>query len=98
MEFEWDDGKRSSNYAKHGVWFDDAMYVFEGPTVERVDDRDDYGEPRFVSFGTVDGRVLAVIYTWRGNMCRIISSRKANKREQRAYYATLSQFAPESND
>ncbi|WP_448187752.1 BrnT family toxin [Azospirillum sp. sgz301742] len=97
MEFEWDEAKRLSNFDKHGVWFDDAIYIFEGRTVVRADPRDHGGETRFRAYGTVDGRVLAIVYTWRGDVCRVISARKANDREQRAYYAALSRVAPESD-
>nr|WP_245987105.1 BrnT family toxin [Azospirillum thermophilum] len=72
------------------------MYVFEGPTIVRPDLRDYGTETRFVTFGHVDGRLLAVVHTWRGNVCRIISARKANKREQRAYHSALLGHAPDS--
>lgn len=96
MEFEWDDNKNESNYEKHHVRFDDAMFIFEGPLLEREDIRTYDGETRFVAFGYVDGRLLAVVYTWRGNICRIISARKANKREQRAYRSAFLEQPPDT--
>ena len=50
--------------------------------LERADDRRDYGEPRFLAFGEIEGRVLAIVFTWRGMTRRIISARKANPRER----------------
>ena len=98
MEFEWGESKRLSNFDKHGVWFDDAIHIFEGRIVVRKDPRDYGGETRFTAYGAVDGRVLAVVHTWRGDVCRLISARKANQREQRAYHAALSRVAPDAED
>jgi uncharacterized protein len=61
--------------------------LFDGETIEVIDDRFDYREVRIVCFGELKGRLYAVVYTWRGENRRIISARKANVREQRAYYA-----------
>lgn len=49
---------------------------------EYADDRRDYGEPRTVALGCVDGEWLVVVYTWRGETCRIISARKASRKER----------------
>ncbi|MBK3804371.1 BrnT family toxin [Azospirillum brasilense] len=98
MDFEWDESKRLSNIAKHGIDFEDAMYIWDGTVIEKSDPRDYGGEKRFNSFGELDGRLLAVVHTWRGNTCRLISARKANDREQRAYHAALSSVAPEPDD
>ena len=87
FEFEWDENNRAAHLAKHGVDFRRAAKLFDGPTVETVDDRFDYGEARINAMGDVDGRVYFVTYTWRGVNRRIISARKANDDEQRAYYA-----------
>lgn len=95
MEFEWDEIKRVSNLMKHGIDFEDALYIWEGTVIEKADPRSYRGETRFVTFGECDGRLMAVVHTWRGNCCRIISARKANKRERRAYDAALSGVAPE---
>jgi len=66
-EFEWDNRKAAANFAKHGVSFDKAREVFNDPfAVDRLDDRADYGEQRFVIIGMVDGRLLFVSYTMRG--------------------------------
>ena len=87
MAFEWDEGKRAANLAKHGVDFLDVTPLFDGETVEMVDDRKDYGETRINCLGAIEGRVYSVTYTWRGAVRRIISARKANEREQGTYHA-----------
>jgi uncharacterized DUF497 family protein len=86
-DFEWDDGKAAENYAKHGVRFDAARYVFKDAfAIERLDDRVDYGEERYVIVGMVEGRLLAVVYTMRDDVIRIISARGAEPAEQREYH------------
>lgn len=65
MEFEWDEEKARINFDKHGVRFEDAIYIFENQTIERQDTRRDYGEVRIEAYGILDGRVLTVIYTDR---------------------------------
>jgi uncharacterized protein len=84
---EWDDAKALANLAKHGVSFETASAVFNDPfAVEREDDRMDYGEQRFNIIGMVDGRLLFVAYTLRGDIIRIISARGAEPFERRLYY------------
>jgi uncharacterized protein len=85
--FEWDEAKRQQNLAKHGVDFVDVIPIFDGRIVESADDRSDYGEHRVRCLGELGGRVYFTVYTWRGDSRRLISARKANVREQRAYYA-----------
>jgi uncharacterized protein len=87
MGFEWDERKRKSNLLIHKVDFIDVLSIFDGATLEIVDDRFDYGETRIRCLGEIEGRVYAVVYTWRGVNRRIISARKANARERRTYYA-----------
>lgn len=89
MVFEWDEEKREANLVKHGVDFGRMPALFDGPTVEIVDRRQDYGETRITCLGEIEGRVYVVAYTWRGANRRIISARKANAREQRTYYALV---------
>jgi len=60
--------------------------VFLDPNrIDREYKRRDYGEERYISLGTIEGRLFAVVYTQRGNAIRLISARKANDREQRQY-------------
>jgi uncharacterized DUF497 family protein len=86
LRFEWNKLKAKDNYAKHGVSFDLAKKVFKDPfAVEFLDDREDYGEERFVILGMVDGHILYVAYTERNETIRIISARRATKHEQETY-------------
>jgi uncharacterized protein len=85
--FEWDDVKAASNLAAHGVSFEAARRVFDDPfAIEYLDDREDYGEERFNIIGIVEGRVLFVAYTVRGDKIRIISARGAEPYERRLYH------------
>ena len=86
MVFEWDDAKYRLNIEKHGIRFEDAQRIFDGFTVDVIDDREDYGEERVISIGMLDGIVvLAVVHTDRGGTCRIISARQANRKERERY-------------
>ena len=86
MEFEWDPAKAASNLTKHGIDFDEAIAVFDDPRMLSIVDPRSYGETRYVAIGTVGGRTLAVVYTNRGNQIwRIISARRASRRERTAY-------------
>jgi uncharacterized protein len=89
MAFEWDEEKRQGNLVKHGVDFLDMTALFDGPTLEDIDDRYNYGETRINCTGEIQGRVFVVTITWRGADRRIISARKANAREQRKYHARV---------
>jgi uncharacterized DUF497 family protein len=85
--FEWDEAKAAENDAKHGVSFETARAVFRDPfAVERLDDREDYGEDRFILIGMADGVVLTVVYTERDGRIRLISARRAIKNEQDDYF------------
>ena len=92
MRYEWDEAKNRSNRAKHGLDFADAEQVFAGRCVTFVDDRFDYGEKRLVSLGTLAGRVVVMAHSPRGHdATRIISMRKANRREQKIYQKRLNE-------
>ncbi len=85
--FEWDDRKAAANYANHGIGFELAKQVFRDPfAVERLDDREDYGEDRFILIGIVERLLLCVTYTERRGRIRLISARRATKREQNEYF------------
>lgn len=90
MEFEWDEAKAFANIDKHGIDFIDAASVFNGETVTVEDNRYNYGERRFVTFGLLKGLVIAVVHTERDDLVRIISARKATKYEQRIYFEEIS--------
>ena len=86
-DFEWDEAKAADNYAKHGVSFELAVKVFRDLFgIERLDDREDYGEDRFILIGTAEGALLTVVYTERNGRIRIISARQATKREEDDYF------------
>lgn len=86
-EFEWDDAKAAANWRNHGISFEMASGVFKDVfAVEWMDDRRVDAEERFVAIGTVDGRLLYVAYTLRGERIRIISAREATSRERRRYH------------
>jgi uncharacterized DUF497 family protein len=83
--FEWDPKKAAGNFRKHGVRFADAVSVFEDEQALTVaDDADD--ERRWVTIGADGmGRIVVVVYTWRGERVRIISARWATRREREQY-------------
>ncbi len=85
MEFEWDGVKSDQNLRQRGFGFDSAAWVFDGPTLEAVDDRRAYGEIRIRAIGRVDENVLVVVYTDRNEVRRIISARKANRKERQLW-------------
>lgn len=81
----------NANLDKHGVDFIDAAQIFDNPTVEAVDDRQDYGEERIRAIGEHDGQVFVVIYTKRGEVIRLISAWKAGRNDRENYDKTLAQ-------
>lgn len=86
LEFEWDDEKASINEAKHGVPFAYATRVFlDDRRVDFDATRQADGESRRKVVGAIAGRVYCVVYTLRGGVCRIISARRANGKESKAY-------------
>jgi len=85
MQFEWDEAKRAENLAKHGVDFVDAAQVLSRSPLVLADERRDYGEPRYIAWGELNGLLLSVVFTVRGEALRIISARRANARERRRY-------------
>jgi uncharacterized DUF497 family protein len=91
VRYEWDQAKDRRNFAKHGLDFKDAEQVFAGPCVTFEDSRFDYGEERLITLGLLGGRVLVIAHAPRGPATRIISMRKANRREQEIYHKRLSE-------
>ncbi len=90
MKFEWDENKRLANLRKHGIDFIDVPVVFDADIVTVGDDRFSYGEQRFVTFGLLQGIVVAIVHTEREEFTRIISARKATKYEQQIYFEQIS--------
>lgn len=89
MEISYDVEKRDWTLRERGLDFDDAMHVFAGTTIDFVDDRKDYGEIRWVTFGLLESRLVALVWTERGKTRHIISMRKANDREKEIYEVQL---------
>ena len=86
MEFEWDERKARTNLRRHRVDFADAATVFEDDRAVTVTDEEP-DEERFSTLGLdALGRELVVIYTMRGKRIRIISARRATRREREEYH------------
>ena len=81
MDFDWDEAKSLRNRHERGFGFDAAALIFAGSVIEWCDIRQAWGEARVVAIGSVEGTILAVIYTSRGDRRRIISARRARKKE-----------------
>ena len=95
MQFEWDEEKDRANHAKHGIRFEEAKIIFASPMLTAPDDRQDYSQERFISYGQLNPLVVvAVIHTSRRGRIRLISARKANRKERQAYYEYLGKTAP----
>jgi uncharacterized DUF497 family protein len=90
MTYAWDPRKNRANLARHGIAFEDAIRVFDGPTLERVDDRFDYGEVRIYAIGIVDGLEITVIYTEVSEAeRRMISAWRSEQHEREAYWQNI---------
>ena len=90
MRYTWDATKNRSNVKRRKIAFEDAKRIFEGPTVERVDDRFDYGEVRVYAIGLVNGLEITVIYTDRdGDERHIISAWRSEPHERRYYWQNI---------
>jgi hypothetical protein len=89
MNYEWDEAKNRSNMAKHGLNFEDAAQVFDGPCVTFEDDRFPYGEERFLTLGLLAQRLVVIAHSSRDEATRIISMRKGNRREQKIHQERL---------
>lgn len=96
MEFEWDESKRQRVIEGRGVDFLDAMLIFAGPIVTKVDRRRDYGETRFISLGMVDETCYVVVHTRRDDNIRIISAWLGGRRERQEYQENISGRTPEA--
>lgn len=85
MDFEWNRDKAEINLKKHGIDFADAVTVLDDLNALTVEDSD-HDEERFATLGMdAYGRILVVVYTWRGDAIRLISARKATKQERKQY-------------
>lgn len=90
MRYSWNQEKSRRNLVLHGIAFEGAVRIFEGPTVERVDERFDYDESRVYAIGVVNGLEITVIYTDRKeDERRIISASRSEPHERRHYWRNI---------
>ena len=83
MRFEWDEEKNQANIQEHGLDFADASEMFTAPMLTALNDREDYGEDRWIGLGMLRSRIVVVVFTERGkDVIHIISLRKALKHER----------------
>ena len=94
--FEWNEDKSRANLTKHGIDFDDASGIFYGPIVLRQSDRNN--EERWIAIGSLEDRLIAVVFTRRADVIRIISARRARKNEEREYHNAKVGRPPEGQD
>jgi hypothetical protein len=92
--FGWDNNKRNRVLRERQIDFEEVRFIFDGPTIAYRSDRK--GEMRYVVFGFLDGRELAVVCTFRDDVCWIISARRASRNERKKYHDRLPRHsAPE---
>jgi uncharacterized DUF497 family protein len=92
MLFEWDEAKSRRNLNERGFGFEYAARIFLGPTLERPDNRREYGEVRIQAIGRVADDILFVVYTDRGDARHIISARLASRKERRLWQSFAEQW------
>ena len=92
MQFSWDETKRKTNIAKHGLDFADASRVFDSPIVLFEDDRQAYGEQRMIGIGLLESLVILIVHVESETHIRIISMRKADSNETDLYYQNIGYF------
>jgi len=85
MTFEWDENKNQLNIHRHGIDFCDAWRIFENPMLKKIDSRKEYGEERWLGLGELYESIVVIVYTKRNNKIRVISIRRANRHERKAY-------------
>jgi uncharacterized DUF497 family protein len=87
LNFDWDEDKAAANFKKHKVSFEDAKTVFGDSFAVTINDPlHSVGERRFIDIGrSLDGKILVVSYTWRGQKIRLINCRRATKAERKIY-------------
>ena len=90
MRFEWDEEKNAANIRRRRIDFADVSPVFNGPMLVELDEREDYGEDRWIGIGILRNIVVVVVFTEpQQDTIRIISARKANKYERKRYEQAL---------
>lgn len=90
MRFEWDEDKNAVNIRKRSIDFADVPSIFNGPMLVELDEREDYGEDRWIGIGILRNLVAVVVFAEpRKDTIRIISARKANRHERKKYERAL---------
>jgi uncharacterized protein len=85
MLFEWSEQKRLENLSKHGIDFVDAKEIWQGEVLEVPSEQHEHWEQRYIAYGVLEGRIIAVVFTWRGEARRLISARRARRHERQDY-------------
>jgi uncharacterized protein len=86
MLLEWYAQKRLENLSKHGIDFLDAKEIWQGEVLEVPSEQQEHGEQRHIAYGMLEGRIIAVVFTWRGEARRLISARRARRHERQDYH------------
>jgi uncharacterized protein len=94
--FGWDNSKRDRVLRERGIDFDDARSILDGPTIIRRSDRKD--EVRYMVFGFLDDVEVVLICTLRGEVCWIISARRARRDERKKYHSRLPRRSEQGQD
>ncbi len=92
MVFDWDPKKNQRNIEKHGIAFEHAVDIFFEDHICAADERKEYGETRDIRIGnaaTLNHTIIVVISTDRSGVVRIISARRANRKERQAYHSFI---------
>jgi uncharacterized DUF497 family protein len=90
VQFEWDEQKNQANIRRHGLSFADAWEIFTAFVFTQIDNREEYGEDRWIGIGALGERVVVIVFTERGDdVVRIISLRKATRHERNTYWQAL---------
>jgi uncharacterized DUF497 family protein len=90
--FTWNEKKNETNFEKHGITFESAIDIFEGFVLTHVDARKDYKETRLISIGRIEDIIMVtVVHTARGKTTRIISARRASRKERKLYEKAYAQ-------
>jgi len=90
MRHTWDKAKNAANVRKHGIAFERSVRIFDGPTVEQIDDGYEYGEIRNKAIGLIEGIEILVVYTdEKTDERRIVSARKATREERAEFWRRI---------
>jgi uncharacterized protein len=93
MKYEWDDNKNNLNFKKHGIKFEEAIEIFKGIVFTALSDNKQINEIRKISIGKIqDIIIIVVIHTDRNGRMRIISARRAGRKERSKFYEYSKDF------